>query len=119
MAMGIQGMNQVTSKVQIIAASISTLYFSLFSIGSYWFIHQFEEVFEAFGTSLPIQTSVIIGSYRYWGISALVSAFVLFKVSQSENHKAMVILAWLVALSLVIVPFTIWGLYGPPLEASG
>ncbi len=109
-------MNQVKSKSQIIVASISTLYLTLFSFGAYWFIHQFEEVFEAFGTELPLHTGVLIGSYKYWGISAVISAFVLFIVNQSENRKAMVILALLVVLSLLLVPFTIWSLYGPALE---
>ena len=111
-------MNQIKSKSQIILASISTLYFALFSVGAYWLIHQFEEIFEAFGTELPIQTGILIGSYKYWGISAVVSAFILVKVNRSENHKAMIILALLVVLSLLLVPFTIWGLYGPPLELS-
>lgn len=110
------GMNPVRSKFQVIAASIATLYFALFSIGAYWIISQFEEIFDSFGMEMPIQTSVIMGSYRYWGVLAVISAFILFRVSQSRSNKAMDILVWLVVLSLLLIPFIIWGLYGLVLE---
>ena len=111
-------MSKFNSQLQITLASISTLYFALFSFGAYWLIHKFENIFESFDKEIPIQTAILLGSYKYWGISAVVSAFILFKVCQSENNKAMVILAWLAVLSLLLVPFTIWSLYGPIFEWS-
>jgi len=117
-AKDVQGMSKFNSQLQITLASISTLYFALFSFGAYWLIHRFEEVFEAFGEELPIQTAILMGSYRYWGLSAVASAFILFKVCQSENNKAMVILAWLAVLSLLLIPFTVWSVYSPIFEWS-
>ena len=109
-------MSKFNSQLQIALASISTLYFALFSFGAYWLIHRFEEIFESFGQELPIQTVILMSSYRYWGISAVVSAFILFKVCQSENSKAMIILAWLAVLSLLLIPFAVWSVYSPIFE---
>ncbi|NQY37632.1 MAG: hypothetical protein HRT38_17795 [Alteromonadaceae bacterium] len=112
-------MNQVKSRFQIIVASVSTLYFALFAYGAFIFIYQFERIFESFEVELPIQTSLLIGSYRYWGVLSLISAFILFKVSRCNSNKSIKILGWLIVLSLLLVPLTIWGVYSPVLEASG
>ena len=112
-------MNQVKSNFQIVAATVSTLYFSLFAYGAFLFIKEFEGIFDSFETELPIQTSILIGSYRYWGILGLISAFILYKVSKGKNGKSMKLLVWLFVLSLLLVPFAIWGLYSPVLEGSG
>jgi len=53
-------MNQVKSNFQIIAATVSTLYFGLFAYGSFLFIQKFESIFDSFETELPIQTSILI-----------------------------------------------------------
>ena len=76
-------------------------------------------MFKAFGADLPTHTVILMGSYRYWGISAVVSAIILFKVYASENDKAMIILAWLAVLSLLLIPFTVWSVYGAIFELSG
>jgi len=112
-------MNQVKSNFQIVTATLSTLYFSLFTYGSFVFIKQFESVFDSFETELPIQTLILIGSYRYWGVLGLISAFILFKVSKCKSSKSMKVLIWLVVLSILLVPFAIWGVYSPVLESGG
>ena len=112
-------MNQVNSKFQIIAATVSTLYFSLFAYGAFLFIQQFESIFDSFEAELPIQTSMLINSYRYWGVLGLISAFVLYKVSKGKNSRSMTLLIWLFVLSLLLIPFAIWGVYSPALEGSG
>lgn len=112
-------MNQIKSNFQIIAASLSTLYFGLFAYGAFVVIREFETIFASFETELPIQTSLLIGSYRYWGVLGLISAFILFKVSKCKSSKSMKVLVWLVVLSLLLVPLSIWGVYSPVLEGSG
>ena len=112
-------MNQIKSDFQILAATVSTLYFSLFAYGAFIFIKEFESVFDSFESELPIQTSLLIGTYRYWGILGLVSAFILFKVSKSKSSKSMTVLVWLSVLSILLVVFAIWGLYSPVMESSG
>lgn len=111
-------MNQVKSNFQIIAATVSTVYFSLFAYGTFLFIQQFESIFDSFEAELPIQTSILISSYRYWGILGLISAFVLYKVSKGKSSRSMKLLIWLFVLSLLLVPFAIWGVYSPVLEGS-
>ena len=112
-------MNQVKSNFQIVAATISTLYFGLFAYGAFLFIQQFERIFDSFEAELPIQTSILIGSYRYCGILGLISAFVLYKVIKGKSSRSMKLLIWLFVLSLLLVPFAIWGVYSPVLEGSG
>jgi hypothetical protein len=112
-------MNQVKSDFQIFAATVSTLYFSFFAYGAFIFIKEFESAFDSFESALPIQTSLLIGTYRYWGILGLISAFILFKVSKSKSSKSMTILIWLSVLSILLVVFAIWGLYSPVIESSG
>ena len=112
-------MNQVKSNFQIIAASISTLYFSLFSYGAFIIINEFEKIFKSFEADLPLQTSLLIGTYRYWGIFALISTFILLNVSKCKSNKAMTLLTLLIVLSVLLVPLTIWGLYSPVLAGSG
>ncbi len=112
-------MDQVKSNFQIIAATISTTYFALFAYIAFIVIQQFETVFDSFENELPIQTSILIGSYRYWGLLSLISAFVLFKVNKGKSSKAMKALVWLVVLSLLLIPFAIWGIYSPTLEGNG
>jgi type II secretory pathway component PulF len=114
-----QFMNQVKSNFQIIAASVSTLYFGFFAYGAFVVIREFEAIFESFETELPIQTSLLIGSYRYWGVLGLISVFILFKVSKCKSSKSMKLLVWLVVLSILLVPLTFWGIYSPVLEGSG
>ncbi len=111
-------MVQVKSNFQIIAATISTLYFSVFAYGAFILIQQFEIVFDSFESELPIQTSLLIGSYRYWGILGLISAFILFRVSKRKSSNEMKVLTWLIVLSLLLIPFAIWGIYSPVLEGS-
>jgi type II secretory pathway component PulF len=111
-------MDQVKSNFQIIAATVSTIYFSLFAYGAFLFIQQFESIFDSFGANLPMQTAILIGSYRYWGLLGLVSAFILFKVSKVKSSRSMKLLIWLFVLSLLLVPFAIWGVYSPILEGS-
>ena len=112
-------MNQVKSNYQVIAATISTVYFGLFAYVSFLFIQQFETIFDSFGSELPIQTSILIGSYRYWGILGIISAFILYNVSKGKSGNSMKLLIWLLILSLLLVPFAIWGVYSPVLEGSG
>ncbi|KKO47513.1 hypothetical protein VT06_16685 [Arsukibacterium sp. MJ3] len=112
-------MNQVKSNFQVITATISTLYFGLFAYGAFILIQQFESIFDSFEAELPIQTSILIGTYRYWGILGLISAFILYKVSKGKSSKSMKLLIWLFVLSLLLVPFAIWGIYSPVLEGSG
>jgi hypothetical protein len=114
-----QSMNQVKSNFQIIAATVSTLYFGLFAYGAFLFVQQFESIFDSFEVELPIQTSILIGSYRYWGILSFISAIVLYKVSKGKSSRSMKLLIWLFILSLLLVPFAIWGVYSPVLEGSG
>jgi type II secretory pathway component PulF len=68
-----QFMVKAKNNFQIIAATISTLYFSVFAYGVFIIIQQFESVFDSFATELPIQTSLLMGSYRYWGILGALS----------------------------------------------
>ncbi|MDP4537370.1 hypothetical protein Q3O60_14350 [Alkalimonas collagenimarina] len=112
-------MNQVKSQFQIIAASVSTLYFALFAYGAFVVIRQFEKIFDSFGAELPIQTAILIGSYRYWGVLCLISVFVLYKVIKGENRRSMTLLTWLFVLSLCLVLFATWGIYSPVLAGSG
>ncbi|NRA53958.1 MAG: hypothetical protein HRU23_07410 [Gammaproteobacteria bacterium] len=112
-------MNQIKSNFQIIAATVSTLYFGLFAYGAFLVIQQFERIFDSFEAELPIQTYVLIGTYRYWGILGLISAFILYKVSKGKSSKSMKLLICLFVLSLLLVPFAIWGIYSPVLESSG
>jgi hypothetical protein len=114
-----QSMEQVKSHFQIIAATVSTLYFGLFAYGAFLVIQNFEKIFDSFEIELPIQTSILIASYRYWGILSLFSAFILYKVSKGKSSKSMKLLIWLFVLSLLLVPFAIWGVYSPVLENSG
>jgi hypothetical protein len=114
-----QFMDQVKSNFQIIAATVSTLYFGLFAYGAFLVIQDFEKIFDSFEIELPIQTSILIASYRYWGILGLISAFILYKVSKGRSSKSMKLLIWLFVLSLLLVPFAIWGVYSPVLENSG
>lgn len=112
-------MNPIKSNFQILAATVSTLYFGLFAYGSFICIKEFEHVFDSFESELPIQTSLLIGTYRYWGILGLISAFVLLKVSKSKSSKSMSVLIWLSVLSILLVVFAIWGVYSPVLDSSG
>jgi type II secretory pathway component PulF len=114
-----QSMNQVKSSFQVITATISTLYFGLFAYGAFILIQQFESIFDSFEAELPIQTSILIGTYRFWGILGLISAFILYEVSKGRSRKSMKLLIWLLVLSLLLVPFAIWGIYSPVLEGSG
>ena len=111
--------NDFQSNFQILVAIISTLYFSVFAYGAFIIIQQFESVFDSFESELPIQTSLLIGSYRYWGILGLISAFILFKVSKCKSSKSMNVLIWLAVLSLLLIAFSIWGIYSPVLEGNG
>lgn len=112
-------MVKAKNNFQIIAATISTLYFSVFAYGVFIIIQQFESVFDSFATELPIQTSLLMGSYRYWGILGVISAFIVFKVSQRKSSQSMKVLIWLIVLSLLLIPFAIWGIYSPVLEGNG
>jgi hypothetical protein len=114
-----QFMDQVKSNFQIIAATVSTLYFGLFAYGAFLVIQDFEKIFDSFEIELPIQTSILIASYRYWGILGLISAFILYKVSKGKCSESMKLLICLFVLSLLLVPFAIWGVYSPVLENSG
>jgi hypothetical protein len=113
-----QSINQIKSNFQIIAATVSTLYLGLFAYGAVLFIQQFESIFDSFEAELPIQTFILMGSYRYWGILSLISTFVLYKVSKGKSSRAMKLLIWLFVMSLLLVPFAIWGVYSPVLESS-
>jgi len=106
-------MNQVKDNFQIIAATVSTLYFSLFAYGAFFFIKEFESIFNSFAADLPIQTVILISTYRYWGILGLISALVLYKVNKGQSSGLMKVLAGLFVLSLLLVPFAIWGVYSP------
>ena len=112
-------MDRVKSNLQIIAATISTIYFSLFAYVAFLVIQDFEKTFDSFEIELPIQTSILIASYRYWGILGLISAFIIYKVSKGKSSKSMKLLIWLFVLSLLLVPIAIWGVYSPVLENSG
>jgi hypothetical protein len=114
-----QFMNQIKSNFHILAATASTLYFGLFAYGAFILIKEFENVFDSFESELPFQTSLLIGTYRYWGILGLISAFILFKVSKCKSSKSMSLLIWLGVLSILLVVFAIWGIYSPVLEGSG
>jgi hypothetical protein len=50
---------------------------------------------------------------------SLFSAFILYKVSKGKSSRSMKLLIWLFVLSLLLVPFAIWGVYSPVLENSG
>ncbi|WP_448567713.1 hypothetical protein [Thalassotalea ganghwensis] len=111
-------MNQVKSNFQVVAATMSTLYFGLFAYGAFLIIQEFENVFNSLEAELPIQTAILISTYRYWGILALVSAFVVYKVSKGHSGKSMKLLVWLLALSFLLVVFAVWGIYSPVLEGK-
>lgn len=112
-------MNQINNHFQVIVAAIATLYFGLFAYGAFILVEQFEHVFDSFEAELPIQTSILIGTYRYWGILGFISAFILYKVSKVQSRKLMKLLGWLFLLSLLFVAFALWGVFSPVLQGSG
>ena len=81
-------MNQVKSNFQVVVASIATVYFGLFACAAFLFIRQFEEIFDSFETVLPIQTTILMGTYRYWGVLGLASAFILYKISKCQCGRS-------------------------------
>ena len=106
-------MNNNQSNLQVIFAVIGTAYLSLFAIGALLYIRQFESVFESFEADIPFHTSLILMSYKLWGVFAAISGYITWQTTKKRNRSGMLVIAGLVFLSIILVPVTIWAMYGP------
>jgi len=114
-----QSLNKINSNLKIAVTMVSTLYFVLFAYGAYLTIQPFEKIFVSFKAELPLQTSLLIDTYRYWGILSFISAYVLYKVCKGEGGNFNKLLTFLFILTILLVPFAIWGIWSPVLDGSG
>ncbi|GHE91819.1 hypothetical protein [Thalassotalea profundi] len=111
-------MNHTKINFQVVITVVATLYFALFACGAFLIIQQFESIFVSFNAELPRQTSLLIGTYRYWGVLGVISTIILCRVSKSSSSKSMKLLLYLFLLSLILVLFAVWGIYSPTLEGT-
>jgi len=105
------------NKFQVVAASTATVYLALFSLGAFIVFGKFGKLFVSLNVKLPIQTELLMGSYKYWGILAILSAIALFKVKQAKNNKFMWLVAATLIVSILLIPLALWGVYSPILDA--
>jgi hypothetical protein len=92
---------------------IFTIYFIAFSIGGYFIVSPFEAVFDSFGGNLPVSTLVLLATYKYWGILAIVSLVVLARLHQGKGKGLRRVLSAMAVATGLLVPFTCWAMYSP------
>lgn len=78
-------------------------------------VSDFIELFENTNSELPFQTSFIISTYMFWALLSVPSFYSSYLLITKETINSWWFVAFSVVSVLVILPFTVWGLYAPVL----
>lgn len=65
------------------------------------FVPHFREVFDAFGSELPLATRILLATYPWFGLLALFVAILAWQLRRNAEHLArLVIAAWIASFLL-------------------
>lgn len=94
---------------------ILTVYIIIFSILAFAIVGAFDEIFRSLGATLPMQTELLLSSYKYWGILAVIPAIAFYNSLQKDVKVSASLLIGTIFISILLLLFTIWGIYSPVL----
>lgn len=84
----------------------------LVAVGALFVVPVFQETFINAGVRLPLETRILLSTYRWWSTVALITLglWVLWPVRSSKGIAALVF-GWVSAF--LLLPFGVWALYAP------
>ncbi len=101
---------------------INAVLICFFSVLGFFMVPEFARLFEGFAVELPIATSIVVKSYKYWAIALLVPAFIYFRyltldeLPENIVRNLSVINASLLIFLALLLPLLVYTMYLPIFE---
>lgn len=84
----------------------------LVAVGAFLVVPVFQETFVNAGAQLPLETRILLTTFRWWGIVVLVTLG-LWVLWPMRSSKGTVALAFGVVSAMLLFQFGIWAVYAP------
>lgn len=84
----------------------------LVALGALLVVPQFNDVFVNFGTSIPLATRILLATFRWWGIAALITVALYFFWPTATN-RGMAAAVFGAIASSVLFAFGVYACYAP------
>ena len=88
------------------------------ALGALIVVPQFNEMFVNFGASMPLATRILLATFRWWGIAALITA-ALYYFWPTAADRGTVAVAFGVIASGVLFAFGLYACYAPIFALAG
>ena len=93
--------------------ALSVLPGAIVAIAVFLVIPSFQEVFTNVGADLPLETKILMATYRWWGLVVLTTLCLWLVWPNSSNLKASVALAFGIISAGFLFLFAVWAAYAP------
>ena len=87
------------------------------AVGALIVVPQFQDVFTDFGATLPLQTKVLLATYRWWGVVVL-GTLGLWALWPNPSNKGAAALIFGLASAMLLFLFGAWAAYAPIFELA-
>jgi hypothetical protein len=97
--------------------AVAVLFPALVSVGALEVVPKFMALFEGFGADLPLGTKLMLGTYRWWGVSVL-AVIVFWFLRQRVNKSQIAVVIFGVGSAIALFVFGVWACYAPIFELA-
>jgi len=111
-------------KGALILVSISTLFLFALAYFANLVLPDFKEVFDGFGTDLPLSTSLVIGSYPAWWLLPILASVVLIDIfrRKTDVDKGYIVKVKRIGIagigiSIFLFIFSVYAVYAPVINS--
>jgi type II secretory pathway component PulF len=101
---------------------INAILICIFSLGAFFIIPEFAELFKGFGAELPIATLFVLESYKFWPIFLIVPVFIYVKYLTSEKlavnteKNLLIVNISILVFMALLLPLLVYVMYLPIFE---
>lgn len=88
------------------------------SLGAFFVVPRFRDVFTAAGMPLPFVTRAVLATFPYWGFTVLV-AVLLWTFWPNALSRDRVVCSFGSTCALALLFFGVWGCYAPIFALAG
>lgn len=96
-------------------AIVVSFLFLFCALAGIFIIPTFEELYRSFGVDIPVLTKVVLSTHKYWLGLSLIPIPLVYLSEQSKKWQAIIVF-FLLALAILLIPLTIVALYLPIYE---
>lgn len=88
----------------------------VFAAYSQFLLSDFEELFSDLGSELPVETKIVLATYRWWLLLPGAALVGVYLVARRRNRMGWWPILGAGLLVLVLLPVMVWSMYAPVIE---